>query len=110
MSLESGIAGAPTHLARRSQSSHPAPFVPLVEYEDASPGAKAVFDTIIARRGLKDASQINNFWRALANDEKTLKRTWESVEEVMAPGGALDPLVKQLIYIAVSQVNNCGYW
>ncbi|MDQ0324664.1 AhpD family alkylhydroperoxidase [Rhodopseudomonas julia] len=76
-----------------------------IEYADASPEVKAVFDDIKTSRGIPD---VNNFWKYLANDPTTLKRTWESVKEVMAPG-ALDPLVKELIYVAVSVTNNCGY-
>lgn len=76
-----------------------------IEYADASPEVKAVFDDIKTSRNLQD---VNNFWKYLANDPKTLKRTWESVKEVMAPG-ALDPLVKEMIYVAVSVTNNCGY-
>ena len=76
-----------------------------IEYDHASDAVKAVFDDIKTSRGLKD---VNNFWKYIANDEKTLRRTWESVKEVMAPG-ALDPLVKELVYIAVSVTNNCGY-
>jgi AhpD family alkylhydroperoxidase len=75
------------------------------EYENASPEVKAIFDDIKTSRNLKD---VNNFWKYLASDPKTLKRTWESVKEVMAPG-ALDPLVKEMIYVAVSVTNNCGY-
>ncbi len=76
-----------------------------INYEQASDAVKAVFDDIKSSRNLED---VNNFWKYLANDEKTLRRTWESVSEVMAPG-ALDPLVKELIYIAVSITNNCSY-
>ncbi|MBZ8135446.1 carboxymuconolactone decarboxylase family protein [Afifella sp. IM 167] len=76
-----------------------------IEYADASPEVKAVFDDIKTSRNIPD---VNNFWKYLANDPATLKRTWESVKEVMAPG-ALDPLVKELIYVAVSVTNNCGY-
>lgn len=76
-----------------------------IEYADASPEVKAVFDDIKTSRNLED---VNNFWKYLANDPKTLKRTWESIKEVMAPG-ALDPLVKEMIYVAVSVTNNCGY-
>lgn len=53
--------------------------------------------------------QVNNFWKALARHPETLRRTWESLKEVMAPDGALDPLTKELLYIAVSVTNNCGY-
>lgn len=76
-----------------------------VEYADASAEVRAVFDDIKTSRNVPD---VNNFWKYLANDPKTLKRTWESVKEVMAPG-ALDPVVKEMIYVAVSVTNNCGY-
>lgn len=76
-----------------------------IEYDEAPPAVKAVFDDIKTSRNLKD---VNNFWKYLANDPATLKRTWESVKEVMAPG-ALDPLTKEMIYFAVSVTNNCGY-
>jgi len=79
--------------------------VKLIEYEDASPDVRAVYDDIMTSRKV---DWINNFWKALASDPATLKRTWESVKEVMAPG-ALDPLTKELIYIAVSVTNNCAY-
>jgi AhpD family alkylhydroperoxidase len=77
----------------------------LVEYADASPEARAVYDDIMATRR---TDWINNFWKALAHDPATLKRTWESIKQVMAPG-ALDPLTKELIYLAVSASNQCGY-
>ena len=76
-----------------------------IEYNQASDAVKAVYDEIKSARKLDD---VNNFWKYLANDAKTLRRTWDSVREVMAPG-ALDPLVKELIYVAVSVTNNCGY-
>jgi AhpD family alkylhydroperoxidase len=76
-----------------------------IEYADASPEIRAVFDDIKATRGVPD---VNNFWKHLANDPRTLRRTWESIKEVMAPG-ALDPLVKELIYLAVSVSNGCHY-
>ena len=79
--------------------------VPLVEYEDASPAVRAVYDDIMATR---KTDWINNFWKALANDPATLRRTWESIKEVMAPG-AIDPAVKELIYLAVSITNGCQY-
>jgi len=79
--------------------------VKLIEYEDASPEVRAVYDDIMTSRKV---DWINNFWKALASHPATLKRTWESVKEVMAPG-ALDPLTKELIYIAVSVTNNCAY-
>jgi AhpD family alkylhydroperoxidase len=82
-------------------SSRPKP----VSYEEALPEAKAVIDDIKRSRNLPD---VNDFWKYLARDPKTLKRTWESIKEVMAPG-ALDPLTKELIYLAVSVTNNCTY-
>jgi AhpD family alkylhydroperoxidase len=66
---------------------------------------KAVFDDIKTSRNVPD---VNNLWKYLGNDPKTLKRTWDSVKEVMAPG-ALDPVVKEMVYLAVSVTNNCGY-
>ena len=79
--------------------------VKLIEYEDASPEVRAVYDDIMTTRKV---DWINNFWKVLATHPPTLKRTWESVKQVMAPG-ALDPLTKELIYIAVSVTNNCEY-
>lgn len=81
------------------------PLVSLIEYEDANDAVRAVYDDIMASR---KTDWINNFWKVLAHDPATLKRTWESVKEVMAPG-ALDPLVKELIYVAVSVTNGCEY-
>jgi AhpD family alkylhydroperoxidase len=79
--------------------------MPLIEYEDASPEVRAVYDDIMETR---EVDWVNNFWKALAADPVTLRRTWESVKEVMAPG-ALDPLVKELLYVAVSVTNGCEY-
>ena len=79
--------------------------VSLVQYEDASEQVRQVFDDIKRTRNVKD---VNNFWKALANHPATLKRTWESVCEVMQPG-ALDALTKEMIYVAVSVANNCDY-
>jgi AhpD family alkylhydroperoxidase len=79
--------------------------VKFIEYGDASPEVRAVYDDIMATR---KTNWINNFWKALANHPPTLKRTWESIKQVMAPG-ALDPLVKEMIYIAVSATNGCEY-
>src|SRR6202162_2241273 len=79
--------------------------VKLIEYAAASPEVRAVYDDIMAVRKI---DWINNFWKALAHHPPTLRRTWESVKEVMAPG-ALEPLVKELIYIAVSATNGCEY-
>ena len=81
------------------------PTPPPIEYADASPQVRAVFDDIKKTRNVSD---VNNFWKYLANDPKTLKRIWESVKEVMGPG-TLDPLVKEMIYVAVSATNSCGY-
>ena len=77
----------------------------LVEYDAASAEVRAVYDDIMATRG---TDWINNFWKALANDATTLRRTWESVKQIMGPG-ALDPLTKEMIYLAVSATNQCGY-
>jgi AhpD family alkylhydroperoxidase len=77
----------------------------LVEYKDASPEVRAVYDDIMATR---KTDWINNFWKAIAHDPATLKRTWESIKQIMTPG-ALDPLTKELIYVAVSVTNGCGY-
>ena len=79
--------------------------MPLIEYEDASPEVRAVYDDIMETR---QVDWVNNFWKALASDPVTLRRTWESVKEVMAPG-ALDPLTKELLYVAVSVTNGCEY-
>ncbi len=77
----------------------------LVEYKDASPEVRAIYDDIMATRKV---DWINNFWKALAHDPATLKRTWQSIKEIMAPG-SLDALTKELIYLAVSASNQCGY-
>ncbi|HXV58991.1 MAG TPA: carboxymuconolactone decarboxylase family protein [Gaiellaceae bacterium] len=79
--------------------------MPLIEYEDAPPEVRAVYDDIMETR---QVDWVNNFWKALAADPATLSRTWEAVKEVMAPG-ALDPLVKELLYVAVSVTNGCEY-
>ena len=79
--------------------------VQLVEYGEASAEIRAVYDDIMTTRG---TDWVNNFWKALANDPPTLRRTWENIKEVMAPG-ALDPLIKELIYLAVSASNGCAY-
>ncbi len=77
----------------------------LIEYQDASPEVRAVYDDIMATR---KTDCINNFWKALANDPATLRRTWGDIKQIMAPG-ALDALTKELIYVAVSVTNQCGY-
>ncbi|MFN7915214.1 MAG: carboxymuconolactone decarboxylase family protein [Vicinamibacterales bacterium] len=79
--------------------------VRLIEYAEASAEVRAVFDDIKRTRKVDD---VNNFWKAVANHPPTLKRTWESVRDVMQ-AGALDPLTKELIYIAVSVTNGCDY-
>jgi len=77
----------------------------LIEYKDASPEVRSVYDDIMATR---KTDWINNFWKAIAHDPALLKRTWESIKQIMAPG-ALDPLTKEMIYVAVSVTNNCQY-
>ncbi len=77
----------------------------LIEYENASPEVREVYDDIMATR---KTDWINNFWKALANDPATLRRTWKSIKEIMAPG-TLDALTKELLYVAVSVSNQCGY-
>jgi len=77
----------------------------MIDYEDASPEVRAVYDDIMATR---NTDWINNFWKALAHDPVTLRRTWQSIKQIMAPG-ALDPVVKEMIYVAVSVTNQCGY-
>jgi AhpD family alkylhydroperoxidase len=79
--------------------------VPLIEYEKASPEVRSVYDDIMKTRGV---DWINNFWKALANDPKELARVWWNVKQVMA-SGALDPLVKEMVYVAVSATNGCEY-
>lgn len=79
--------------------------VPLLNDQEAGAEALAVFDDIRAKR---QTDYVNNFWRALAHDPDTLKATWDRVQAVMAPG-AMDPLVKELIYVAVSTANGCDY-
>jgi AhpD family alkylhydroperoxidase len=111
--FESGSGVFRAHRARRDASrivrneswriSMPTPSP--IEYADASPIVRAVFDDIKATRNVPD---VNNFWKYLARDEALLKRTWESVKEVMQPG-ALDALTKELIYVAVSVTNGCNY-
>ena len=78
----------------------------LIEYDDASAEVRAIYDDI---RTVRQTDYINNFWKALAQDPATLRRTWEGVKQIMGPGGALDPLFKEMIYIAVSATNGCGY-
>ncbi len=77
----------------------------LIEYQNASPEVRAVYDDIMATR---NTDYINNFWKTLAHDPATLRRTWESIKQIMAPG-SLDALTKEMIYLAVSSTNQCGY-
>lgn len=77
----------------------------LIEYQDASPEVRAVYDDIMATR---KTDWINNFWKAIAHDPVTLKRTWGDIKQIMAPG-ALDALTKEMVYLAVSVSNQCGY-
>lgn len=79
--------------------------VRIIEYAEASPEVKAVYDDIMKTRGV---DWVNNFWKVLANDPALLARMWAQVKQVMAPG-ALDPLVKEMIYVAVSATNGCEY-
>ena len=76
-----------------------------IEYSEASAEVRAVFDDIMTTR---QTDYINNFWKALAHDPPTLRRTWESIKEIMSPG-ALDAVTKEMIYLAVSSTNQCGY-
>lgn len=77
----------------------------VIEYENASAEVRAVYDDI---RATRQTDYINNFWKVLANDPASLRRTWESIKQIMKPG-ALDALTKELIYIAVSVTNQCAY-
>ena len=81
------------------------PTLGLLEYPDAPPQVRAVYDDIMATR---KTDWINNFWKAIAHDPVMLKRTWDDIKQIMAPG-ALDPLTKELIYVAVSVTNQCEY-
>lgn len=76
-----------------------------IEYADANAQVRAVYDDIKKSRNVPD---VNNFWKYLAHHPATLKRTWESIKEIMAPG-ALDPLTKEMVYLAVSVTNGCAY-
>ncbi len=77
----------------------------LIEYDRASPQVRAVYDDIMATR---NTDWVNNFWKALAHDPAALKRTWETAKQVMGPG-SLDPLTKEMIYVAISMSNQCDY-
>src|SRR5260370_41841206 len=76
----------------------------LIEYDAASSEVRAVYDDIMTTRKI---DSVNNFWKALAPDPVTLRRTWHSIKEIMAPG-ALDPLTKEMVYVAVSGASQCG--
>ncbi|MBW4454800.1 MAG: carboxymuconolactone decarboxylase family protein [Nostoc indistinguendum CM1-VF10] len=78
----------------------------LIEYEEASDEVRAVYDDI---RATRQNDYINNFWKAIANHPPTLQRTWQAVKEVMTSAGEIDPLMRELIYIAVSATNGCEY-
>jgi AhpD family alkylhydroperoxidase len=78
----------------------------LIEYEDANEEVRAIYDDI---RATRKTEYVNNFWKALAQHPPTLRRTWQMVKEVMTGPGQLDPLVRELIYIAVSATNGCDY-
>ena len=80
--------------------------VKLLKDSELTPEAQLIFDDI---RITRNTDYINNFWRALANDPQTLKRTWLSIKEIMGPSSALDPKIKEMIYIAVSSTHNCPY-
>ena len=77
----------------------------LIEYANATPEVRAIYDDIMATR---KTDWINNFWKAIAHDPAALKRTWEDAKQIMAPG-AIDPLTKEMIYVAVSVTNQCEY-
>jgi AhpD family alkylhydroperoxidase len=77
----------------------------FIEYNDATPEVRAVYDDIMATR---QTDYVNNFWKALAHDPVALRRTWESIKQIMA-SGALDALTKEMVYLAVSVTNQCGY-
>jgi AhpD family alkylhydroperoxidase len=79
--------------------------MPMIEYSDASPEVRAVYDDLMATR---QTDYVNNFWRALATHPPTLRRTWERVKQLMSPG-SLDALTKEMIYVAVSATNGCPY-
>lgn len=77
----------------------------LIEYEDASPEVRAIYDDIMKTR---KTDWINNFWKAIAHDPALLKRTWEDIKQIMGPG-AIDPVTKEMLYVAVSVTNGCEY-
>jgi AhpD family alkylhydroperoxidase len=76
-----------------------------IEYKDASPEVRAVYDDIMATR---KTDWVNNFWKVLAHDPASLRRIWANIKEVMGPG-TIDPLVKEMLYVAISASNGCRY-
>jgi AhpD family alkylhydroperoxidase len=76
-----------------------------IEYKDASPEVRAVYDDIMATR---NTDWVNNFWKVLAHDPASLRRIWANIKEVMGPG-TIDPLVKEMLYVAISASNGCRY-
>jgi AhpD family alkylhydroperoxidase len=103
--MPAGALQAPLGCGRRRSKETTMTMVQLIEYAEASAEIRAVYDDIMKTRG---TDWINNFWKALANHPPTLRRTWENIKEVMAPG-ALDPLTKELLYLAISASNGCAY-
>lgn len=91
------------HCSRQEERT--VPLGKFIEESDASPEVRAIYDDIKLTRG---TDYINNFWKVIANDPKTLRRTWDDLKEIMAPG-VLDPLTKELVYLAVSITNGCEY-
>ena len=103
MIMDCGAASGNDMMVRQRERLMSTP--PPIEYSDAPPQVRAVYADIKKARNVPD---VNNFWKYLARDPATLKRTWDSVKEVMA-AGALDPLTKEMIYVAVSVTNGCAY-
>ena len=79
--------------------------VKLIEYDMASDEVKSVYDDIMS---VRKSDWVNNFWKALANQPRLLKDTWNTIKSVMAPG-SIDPLTKEMVYIAISASNSCNY-
>jgi AhpD family alkylhydroperoxidase len=102
--VSEAIAEASPDKVKTNHGESPMATLPI-EYADASPAVRAVFDDIKATRNVPD---VNNFWKYLARDPALLERTWQSVKEVMQPG-ALDALTKEMVYVAVSVTNGCNY-
>src|SRR5688572_32789929 len=98
-------AGTAATIAMPTREARPIPMSKPIDPAKASPEVRAVFDDIKQTRNVPD---VNNFWKHLANDPALLARTWSTLKATMAPG-ALDPLVKEMIYLAVSVSNGCNY-